>query len=69
MLVIDRMDEMIIGSFTQKKNTTADPSDAAGWMYVGSHNFTAPAWGNLSGSADAPLLNVRQRILTPYREY
>ncbi|KAJ7803173.1 hypothetical protein B0H14DRAFT_2889474 [Mycena olivaceomarginata] len=30
----------------------------AGWMYVGSHNFTAPAWGNLSGSADAPVLNV-----------
>ncbi|KAJ6580791.1 tyrosyl-DNA phosphodiesterase-domain-containing protein [Mycena capillaripes] len=50
--------KMIIGSFTQKKNTTAEPSSAAGWMYVGSHNFTSPAWGNLSGSADAPVLNV-----------
>ncbi|KAJ7036605.1 tyrosyl-DNA phosphodiesterase-domain-containing protein [Mycena alexandri] len=50
--------KMVIGSFTQKRNTTADPSDAAGWMYVGSHNFTAAAWGNLSGSADAPVLNV-----------
>ncbi|KAJ7173422.1 tyrosyl-DNA phosphodiesterase-domain-containing protein [Mycena filopes] len=50
--------KMIIGSFTQKKNTTADPSDPAGWMYLGSHNFTAAAWGNLSGSADAPVLNL-----------
>jgi len=52
--------KMIIGSFTQKKNAnaTSETSGAAGWMYVGSHNFTAPAWGNLSGSADAPLLNV-----------
>ncbi|KAJ7155888.1 tyrosyl-DNA phosphodiesterase-domain-containing protein [Mycena filopes] len=50
--------KMIIGSFTQKKNTTADPLDPAGWMYLGSHNFTAAAWGNLSGSADAPVLNV-----------
>ncbi|KAJ7663971.1 tyrosyl-DNA phosphodiesterase-domain-containing protein [Mycena polygramma] len=50
--------KMIIGSFTQKNNATSAPSDTAGWMYVGSHNFTAPAWGNLSGSADAPVLNV-----------
>ncbi|KAJ6465209.1 tyrosyl-DNA phosphodiesterase-domain-containing protein [Mycena vitilis] len=50
--------KMIIGSFTQKNDATPAPSDTAGWMYVGSHNFTAPAWGNLSGSADAPVLNV-----------
>ncbi|KAJ7330426.1 tyrosyl-DNA phosphodiesterase-domain-containing protein [Mycena albidolilacea] len=50
--------KMIIGSFTQKKNATSESSGPAGWMYVGSHNFTAPAWGNLSGSADAPVLNV-----------
>ncbi|KAF7345485.1 hypothetical protein MVEN_01567000 [Mycena venus] len=58
--------KMIIGSFTpkQKKNDTAMstaeklPSGPAGWMYVGSHNFTQAAWGNLSGSADAPVLNV-----------
>ncbi|KAJ7743752.1 hypothetical protein B0H14DRAFT_464168 [Mycena olivaceomarginata] len=47
--------KMIIGSFTQKKNATSESSGPAGWMYVGS---TAPAWGNLSGSADAPMLNV-----------
>ncbi|KAJ7777111.1 tyrosyl-DNA phosphodiesterase-domain-containing protein [Mycena metata] len=50
--------KMVIGSFTQNRNTKTDPSDAAGWGYVGSHNFTAAAWGNLSGSADAPVLNV-----------
>ncbi|KAJ7147676.1 hypothetical protein C8R43DRAFT_1010422 [Mycena crocata] len=51
--------KMIIGSITQKQGTTQNsPSDPAGWMYVGSHNFTAPAWGNLSGSDSAPVLNV-----------
>ncbi|KAJ6485522.1 tyrosyl-DNA phosphodiesterase-domain-containing protein [Mycena sanguinolenta] len=50
--------KMIIGSFTQKKKTDPDPASAAGWMYIGSHNFTSPAWGNLSGAADAPILNV-----------
>jgi len=57
---------MIIASFTpkQKKNENAmstaekPPSGPVGWMYVGSHNFTQAAWGNLSGSADAPVLNV-----------
>jgi len=31
---------------------------AIGWAYVGSHNFTASAWGTLSGSAFNPVLNV-----------
>jgi len=31
---------------------------AIGWAYVGSHNFTASAWGTLSGSAFNPILNV-----------
>ena len=31
---------------------------AAGWAYVGSHNFTPSAWGTLSGSAFNPTLNV-----------
>lgn len=30
----------------------------AGWVYVGSHNFTPSAWGTLSGSAFNPTLNV-----------
>ena len=29
-----------------------------GWAYVGSHNFTPSAWGNLSGSAFNPIMNV-----------
>lgn len=34
-------------------------SDAIGWAYVGSHNFTPSAWGTLSGSSFNPVLNVR----------
>lgn len=30
-----------------------------GWLYVGSHNFTPSAWGNLSGTSFTPSLNVR----------
>lgn len=30
-----------------------------GWSYLGSHNFTPSAWGNLSGSSFNPILNVR----------
>ncbi|KAI1791374.1 phospholipase D/nuclease [Ganoderma leucocontextum] len=30
----------------------------AGWVYVGSHNFTPSAWGTLSGSAFNPTLNI-----------
>ncbi|KAJ3502585.1 hypothetical protein NLJ89_g8817 [Agrocybe chaxingu] len=31
---------------------------AAGWAYVGSHNFTPSAWGTLSGSSFNPTLNI-----------
>ncbi|KAJ7780099.1 tyrosyl-DNA phosphodiesterase-domain-containing protein [Mycena maculata] len=47
--------KMIIGSFTPKRDVKPESSNAAGWMYVGSHNLTS---GNLSGSASAPVLNV-----------
>ena len=33
-------------------------TDVIGWAYVGSHNFTPSAWGNLSGSAFNPVMNV-----------
>ncbi|THH28564.1 hypothetical protein EUX98_g5632 [Antrodiella citrinella] len=29
-----------------------------GWAYVGSHNFTPSAWGNLSGTAFNPVMNL-----------
>ncbi|KAG8849219.1 hypothetical protein FRB91_010158 [Serendipita sp. 411] len=32
--------------------------NAAGWLYVGSHNFTPSAWGNLSGSSFTPIMNI-----------
>ncbi|KAK7031729.1 tyrosyl-DNA phosphodiesterase-domain-containing protein [Favolaschia claudopus] len=50
--------KMILATLKQKKAADTAPSGPAGWMYVGSHNFTRPAWGNLSGTRDAPVLNV-----------
>lgn len=38
-------------------NPEYDPS-LSGWLYVGSHNFTPSAWGNLSGSGFTPVMNV-----------
>ena len=35
-----------------------DQDDVVGYAYVGSHNFTPSAWGTLSGSGCAPVLNV-----------
>lgn len=35
---------------------------AAGWAYVGSHNFTPSAWGTLSGSSFSPTLNVSHAL-------
>ena len=35
-----------------------DKGDIAGYVYVGSHNFTPSAWGTLSGSGFTPILNV-----------
>ena len=40
----------------EKGKETARPY---GWAYVGSHNFTASAWGTLSGTGFTPILNVR----------
>ncbi|KAJ6568428.1 tyrosyl-DNA phosphodiesterase-domain-containing protein [Mycena vulgaris] len=51
--------KMIIATFAQKRNAEQeDASSSAGWMYLGSHNFTSPAWGNLTGDASVPVLNV-----------
>lgn len=36
-----------------------------GWAYLGSHNFTPSAWGNLSGSAFNPVMNVRNELWEP----
>ncbi|KAI0030960.1 tyrosyl-DNA phosphodiesterase-domain-containing protein [Vararia minispora EC-137] len=35
-----------------------DPRSVIGWAYIGSHNFTPSAWGNLSGSAFSPVINI-----------
>ncbi|KAJ7459408.1 tyrosyl-DNA phosphodiesterase-domain-containing protein [Mycena galericulata] len=35
-----------------------EPKKPHAWLYVGSHNFTASAWGTLSGSGFNPVLNV-----------
>ncbi|TFK84746.1 phospholipase D/nuclease [Polyporus arcularius HHB13444] len=37
---------------------TAEDKKLAGWVYVGSHNFTPSAWGTLSGSGFNPTLNI-----------
>jgi len=33
-------------------------SQVGGWCYVGSHNFTPSAWGNLSGDDFSPIMNI-----------
>lgn len=38
----------------------------AGWVYVGSHNFTPSAWGTLSGSGFNPVLNVCRALLVSF---
>ncbi|GJJ05818.1 hypothetical protein Clacol_000005 [Clathrus columnatus] len=38
-------------------NTDYDTS-LISWLYVGSHNFTPSAWGNLSGTGFSPVMNV-----------
>ncbi|KAG8883768.1 hypothetical protein FRB97_005942 [Tulasnella sp. 331] len=62
--------KMILGLFVENPNRIATGSggravaeDASkqttgGWCYIGSHNFTPSAWGNLSGTAADPILNV-----------
>ena len=36
----------------------------AGWVYVGSHNFTPSAWGYLSGSWFTPSIKVGTDAVT-----
>ncbi|KAG9050325.1 hypothetical protein FS837_006197 [Tulasnella sp. UAMH 9824] len=62
--------KMVLGIFVEKsKNTLPASSKKAarssssasafgGWCYIGSHNFTPSAWGNLSGSTESPVMNV-----------
>jgi len=52
--------------FDTDSDTDAEDDDvveinngSVGWAYIGSHNFTPSAWGNLSGSSFNPILNVR----------
>ncbi|KAJ7614988.1 tyrosyl-DNA phosphodiesterase-domain-containing protein [Roridomyces roridus] len=35
-----------------------EPKKPHAWIYVGSHNFTPSAWGNISGSGFNPVLNI-----------
>ncbi|KAF8587152.1 phospholipase D/nuclease [Ramaria rubella] len=44
-------------SEVQEIDPERDPS-VIGWFYVGSHNFTPSAWGTLSGSSFAPVMNI-----------
>ncbi|KAF8513970.1 tyrosyl-DNA phosphodiesterase-domain-containing protein [Gautieria morchelliformis] len=37
---------------------TERDANVIGWLYVGSHNFTASAWGTLSGSRFTPIMNI-----------
>ena len=52
--------------FSETEDDTDDEiqvvEPAAGWAYVGSHNFTPSAWGTLSGSSFNPILNVRHLL-------
>jgi len=45
-----------VSSSSKMKEDSKD--SVGGWCYIGSHNFTPSAWGNLSGSAKNPILNV-----------
>jgi len=46
--------------------------EKVGWAYIGSHNFTPSAWGNLSGSSFNPILNVTNYelgVVFPLKDY
>ncbi|KAG9078650.1 hypothetical protein FRC06_008259, partial [Ceratobasidium sp. 370] len=47
--------KMILGLLGNEASSEGKP---AGWLYVGSHNFTPSAWGNLSGSGFSPIMNI-----------
>ena len=73
MIIATMRDEGRIGEKANGKNAQYDSDtdtdmdddvvevkdDKVGWAYIGSHNFTPSAWGNLSGSSFNPILNVR----------
>jgi tyrosyl-DNA phosphodiesterase-1 len=47
------------GNGKGKGKGTVESARPHAWLYLGSHNFTASAWGTLSGSGFNPVLNVR----------
>ena len=44
---------------TEDDDVVEIKEEKVGWVYIGSHNFTPSAWGNLSGSSFNPIMNVR----------
>jgi len=52
------IDKPILGTSEANPPTGSDERSVAGWCYIGSHNFTPSAWGNISGSVAEPVLNV-----------
>lgn len=48
-----------LDSDVESDDHVVEVRNEVGWAYVGSHNFTPSAWGNLSGSSFNPVLNVR----------
>jgi len=59
--------QMILGLITRDEQEDSETEDSdieiidtnVGWAYLGSHNLTPSAWGTISGSSFAPVLNVR----------
>ncbi len=40
---------MILGLFQDTESESTAEGGPIGWAYMGSHNFTASAWGRISG--------------------
>ncbi|KAG9019606.1 hypothetical protein FRB90_012452 [Tulasnella sp. 427] len=57
-IFVDKSRNTLSASPTKASKGKASSSSLGGWCYIGSHNFTPSAWGNLSGSAEAPVMNV-----------
>ncbi|KJA22168.1 hypothetical protein HYPSUDRAFT_41333 [Hypholoma sublateritium FD-334 SS-4] len=64
-MIIARLEERFSGHQKPSGNKSNDSDSdievvepALGWAYIGSHNFTPSAWGNLSGTAFNPVLNI-----------
>ena len=57
------------GIATDSEDETDDEIEevppGVGWIYVGSHNFTPSAWGNMSGTGFTPILNVSNSFTCP----